>query len=149
VSRVVAGRVLADGVRAGLAGAVVGAAPSTVHALLTGRDLREATAAAGSIVLPREQRERRLLVLGAGVHVVVSVAWGVTFAAVLPRGHTARAGAVAGLTVAALDLGLIGRHMDRIAALPLLPQVLDHVVYGTTVGVVLRMQRRAVAGAGL
>jgi hypothetical protein len=135
--------VLADGVRAGLGGAVVGAVPSTFHALLTGRDLREATVAAGSIVLPRERREFRLLVLGAGVHVVVSVAWGVTFAAVLPRRRTARAGAVAGLAVAAVDLGLVGRHVDRIAALPLLPQLSDHVVYGTTVGVVLRRQRRS------
>lgn len=81
------------------------------------------------------------------MHVVVSVAWGVTFAAVLPRRHTARAGAVAGLAVAAVDLGLVGRHVDRIAALPLPPQLFDHVVYGTTVGVVLRMQRRSGTGA--
>lgn len=80
------------------------------------------------------------------MHVIVSVAWGVTFAVVLPRRRTVRAGAVAGLTVAAVDLGLVGRHLDRIAGLPLLPQLFDHVVYGTTVGVALRMQRRTGAG---
>ena len=77
---------------------------------------------------------------------IVSVAWGVTFAVVLPRRRTVRAGAVAGLTVAAVDLGLVGRHLERIAGLPLLPQLFDHVVYGTTVGVALRMHRRSGVG---
>jgi hypothetical protein len=140
--------VLADGVRAGLAGAVVGGGPSTIHALLTGRDLREATVAAGSIVLPREDRERRLLVLGAGAHVVISAAWGVALAAALPPRRTVRAGAVAGLAIAAVDLGLVGRRVDRIAALPLLPQLLDHLVYGATVGAVLGMRRRSGTGFG-
>jgi hypothetical protein len=135
-------RWLASGVRAGLVGSVVGGVPSTLHAVLTGRDLRESTVAAGSLLLPREQRERRLVVTGAVVHVVISAGWGAALAAALPRRHTVSAGAIGGLAIAAVDLGLIGRHVARIAALPLLPQVADHVAYGTTVGLVLRAQQR-------
>lgn len=135
------GRLLAEGVRAGLVGAVLGGVPSTAHAVLTGRDPREATVAAGSIVLPREHRERRLMLVGALVHLSISAAWGITLAATLPRRHTALAGAVGGVAIAAVDLGLVGRHVARIAGLPLLPQLADHVVYGTSVGVVLSARR--------
>jgi hypothetical protein len=135
-------RWLAPGVRAGLVGSVVGGVPSTVHAVLTRRDPRESTVAAGSLLLPREQRERRLLATGAVVHVVISAGWGAALAATLPRRHTVGAGAVGGLAIAAVDLGMVGRHFDRIAALPLLLQVADHVAYGATVGLVLREQRQ-------
>ncbi len=72
---------------------------------------------------------------------VISVGWGIVFAAALPRRRTVRAGAVAGLAVAAIDLGLVGRRLDRIAALPLLPQLCDHVAYGASVGGVIRRRR--------
>jgi hypothetical protein len=44
---------------------------------------------------------------------------------------------VAGLAIAALDLGLVGRHRPLIRALPLLPQVADHVAFGAVAGTVL------------
>lgn len=141
-SRQPIGRRLISGVRAGLVGAVVGAVPSTLHAVVTGRDLREATVAAGSLLLPREQRETRLVAAGAVAHVVISVGWGAVLAATLPPTQPVAAGAAGGLAIAAVDIGLIGRHVDRIAALPLLPQIADHVAYGTTVGLVLTLQRR-------
>ena len=50
-------------------------------------------------------------------------------------------GAVAGAGIAALDLRLPGRRMAAVRALPVLPQVADHVVYGAVVGAYLR--RRA------
>jgi hypothetical protein len=48
-------------VRAGLWAAVLSGAPSTLHALATGRDPLAATLAAGSILLPGETRRTRLL----------------------------------------------------------------------------------------
>jgi hypothetical protein len=51
------------------------------------------------------------------------------------------AGALAGLGIAALDLGLVGRRFPRVRALPLAPQVADHLVYGMTVGHVLARRR--------
>jgi hypothetical protein len=44
--------------------------------------------------------------------------------------RTARAGALAGLAVAALDLGVAGRRFPRVRALPLVPQLADHALFG-------------------
>jgi hypothetical protein len=54
-----------------------------------------------------------------------------------------RFGVCAGAAIAALDLGLIGRRFARIRALPLAPQVADHLAFGAVVGVVLSARRRA------
>jgi hypothetical protein len=42
----------------------------------------------------------------------------------------ARTGALAGLAIAALDLGVAGRRFPRIPALPVLPQLADHAAFG-------------------
>jgi hypothetical protein len=60
----------------------------------------------------------------------------------LPRRRTIAYATLAGLAIAALDLGAVGRRVPRIRALPLLPQVLDHVAYGATVGAALSLRRR-------
>ena len=74
--------------------------------------------------------------LGRGLvaHAGISLGWGAVLGATLPRRHTIAAGAVAGLAIAALDLGLVGRRIPEIAALPLAPQVLDHLAFGAVVG---------------
>jgi hypothetical protein len=129
-----------------LAGAVAGAlsgAPSTAHALLTRGDPLEATAAAGSLLLRRETRRARLLAAAVPVHAALSVGWGVVLAAVLPRRRTAAWGALAGLAIAAVDLGLAARRFPQVRALPLAPQVADHLAYGAIAGAVLRHVRSA------
>lgn len=132
---------LRDGLAAGAIAAVVSGIPSTAHALATGRDPLEATVAAGSLVLPRERRRTRLLLAAAPVHLVISLGWGVVLARLLPRRAAVRTGAGAGLAIAAVDLGLLGRRFRRIRALPVAPQVADHVAYGITVAAVLRRRR--------
>jgi hypothetical protein len=125
--------------RALLAGglaAVVSGAPSTAHALATGRDPLEATLAAGSLLLPGETRRVPLLAAAVPVHLALSLGWAVVLDRAGVRG--ARAGAVAGLAIAALDLGLVGRRLPRLRALPLWPQVADHIAYGAVVGALLR-----------
>jgi hypothetical protein len=62
----------------------------------------------------------------------------------LPRRRSVEVGALAGLAIAALDLGAVGRRFPRVRALPLLPQLADHALYGATVGVVLDRRRRAI-----
>lgn len=116
--------------------------PSTAYALLTKRDPLEATFAAGSLVLPGEDRRLRLLLAAVPVHLAISLGWALVLARVLPRRRTVVAGAAAGLAIAALDLGLIGRRFPRIRALPLLPQLADHLAYGATVGAVLERRGR-------
>jgi hypothetical protein len=132
--------------RAGLgAGAIAGVcsgAPSTVHALATGRPPLDALRAAGTLLLADDAPPRRLAAAGVVAHGALSLGWGVTLAGLLPRRPAAVwMGALAGLVIAGIDLGVLGRRWPRIRALPRLPQVADHVAYGALVGVVL--SRRA------
>ena len=130
-----------DALAAGAVAAVIGSLPSTVWALARGRDPLEATLAAGSMLLPGEDRPVRLCAAAVPVHLAFSFGWAAVLAHVLPRRHTVAAGALAGLCIAALDLGLGRRLFPRVRDLPLLPQLADHVAYGATVGFVLAGQR--------
>lgn len=135
-----------DGLAAGAVAAVLSGAPSTVHALATRASPLEATLAAGTLLLPRERRPIALALAALPVHVALSLGWALLLAVLLPRRHTVAWATLAGLAIAALDLGVVGRRHPRIRALPQLPQVLDHIAYGAVVGVVLRRRRRRRAG---
>ena len=114
--------------RAAAWAAVLSGAPSTLHALATGRDPLAATAAAGSILFPRETSRALLVAAAVPVHLAVSLGW--TLALDRAGVRTARAGALAGLAIAALDLGVAGRSFPRVRALPLVPQLADHALFG-------------------
>ena len=108
-------------------------APSTAITVAHGGDLLESTRAVGG----------GSVVAGGAAHIAISLLWGVVLSLVLPRRRTVLAGAAAGVAIAALDLGLIGRRLPRIRALDPWPQLLDHVAYGVLVGAVLgRLSRR-------
>ena len=133
--------------RAGLrAGAVAGAlsgVPSTVHAVATGRSPFDALRAAGTLLLADDAPPSAQAAAGVFAHGAISLGWGVVLAAVLPRRRTVVWDALAGLAVAGLDLGVLGRRWPRIRALPTLPQVADHIAFGALVGaVVSRAERR-------
>jgi hypothetical protein len=132
---------LSDALAAGSVAAVVSGAPSTLHALLTSGRLLEPSLAAGTLLLPREKRATPLLLAAVPVHLALSLGWALVLTAVLPENRTTEFGALAGLGIAALDLGVIGRRYPRIRALPQAPQVADHIAYGATVGAVLRRRR--------
>jgi hypothetical protein len=133
---------LEDGLVAGAVAAVLSGAPSTLHALATRASPLEATLAAGTLLLPHEQRPVRLALAAVAVHIALSLGWAVLLAAVLPRRRTVAWATLAGLAISALDLGVVGRRYPRIRALAQVPQVLDHVAYGAVVGAVLRRRRR-------
>jgi hypothetical protein len=120
---------------------VLSGAPSTLHALATGRDPLGATVAAGSILLPGETRRGRLLAAAVPVHFALSLGW----ALALDRAgvRSARRGALAGLTIGVVDLSLAARVLPRIRALPVIPQLADHAAYGAVAGHVLRRARAA------
>lgn len=123
-------------VRRFLVAAVLSGVPSTVHAVATGGDPLRATKAAGSMVGGGAAS-------GVVVHLVVSAWWTFVLARLRVRGVLG--GAVAGLVIAALDLGVIGRRYPEIRALPRVPQVLDHVAFGV---LVVPRSRRGSTGAG-
>ena len=133
--------VFADAAVAGAVAAVLSGAPSTAHALLTGADPFEASLAAGTLLLPSERRASRLLPAALAAHGALSLGWAVVLAVVLPRRRTVAWSLPAGLGIAALDLGVVGRRYPRIRALPLAPQVLDHLAYAAAVGSVLSRRR--------
>jgi len=118
--------------RAAAWAAVLSGIPSTVHALATGRDPLEAARAAGTILLPRETSHERLLAAAVPVHLAISLAWTVVLDRAGVRG--ALRGGIAGLAIAALDLGVAARGFPRIRQLPLGPQLADHAAFGAIVG---------------
>ena len=135
-------RTVSDAFVAGTVAAVVSGVPSSVWAVATGRSLTEGALAAGSLMLPREQRPAVLLAAAVPVHLMLSLGWAFVMTATLPSRRTLGWATLAGLGIAALDLGVIGRRLPRIRALPLRPQVADHLAYGATVGIVLDLRRR-------
>ena len=136
-------RSLGRTIRAGLAAAALSGAPSTIHAFSTGRDPLEATYAAGSLLLPDERRRTRLFAAAIPVHLTISLGWAVVLSAILPRRRTALAGAAAGLAIAAIDLGVVGRRFPRLRSLPMGPQIADHIAYGVIVAAVLERSEPA------
>jgi len=125
-------QILREGLTAGAVAGVLSGIPSTV----VSRHPIEAIRAAGTLLgAPSVTR-------GTVAHAALSLGWGVALARVLPRRPGPAAGAVAGLAIAALDLGLAGRQYPRIRQLPTGPQVADHVAYGVTVAWWLRRSRR-------
>ena len=134
-------RRVADGLVAGTVAAVWSGIPSTVHALVTRRNVMDTVRAAGSIAVPNGSGAAQIAASPL-VHAVMSLGWGVALSFVLPRRQAALWGAVAGLAIGALDLGIVAkRKFPQIAALPQWPQYADHAAYGAVVGWVL--ERRA------
>ena len=130
----------ADVLTAGCIAAVVSGVPSTAHAILTHQSPLDASLAAGTLLLgDEEQRASRLLPAAATAHIALSLGWALVLAALLPRRPPRSP--VAGLAIAALDLGVVGRRFPRIRALPLAPQIADHVAYALTVAAVLGRRR--------
>ncbi len=134
---------LADGLAAGAVASVVSGIPSTVHALATGGDPLEATRAAGSIVLGEDASDEELLVAAVPVHLAISLGWGVVLAFALPARPSPVRGVLAGVGIAALDLGVVGRRFPRLRRLPSGAQIADHIAYGVVVAAVLRRRQSA------
>jgi hypothetical protein len=135
-------QILRDGARAAVPAAVLGGFPSTLHALLTHRDPLEASLAAGSILLPGERRRVPLLTPALPVHLSLSALWAVVLAAALPRKKPVVEGLIAGLLIATLDLGIIGRRFPRVRALDPPPQIADHVAFAVVAAIALSQQDR-------
>jgi len=120
--------------------ALLSGAPSTLLAARRGQSLRatvdyvkDATRAAGTLLPPGRPGFTR----GTLVHVGVSLVCGELLTRSLPERHSTVWGAGAGLAIGVINVGLIGRRFPAIAALPLLPQLADHVAFGAVFAAVL------------
>jgi hypothetical protein len=141
--------VLFDGLAAGAVAGLLSGAPSTVHALLTGRDPLAAALAAGNLLLRADAGPGALLLAGGIAHVAISLGWGTVLAMAVRRTSLSpvAVGLAGGAAIAAVDLGLlahgpIGRRWPLIRALPVGPQVADHLAFGAIAGAVLRVRGR-------
>lgn len=108
-------------------------APSTAYAMATTRSrtattdyVRDATTRIGVLMPPFRPGFAR----GAAAHVVISALAGEALGRALPRRHSVGWGAVAGLLMGVVNVGVIGRRIPAIAELPLAPQLADNVAFG-------------------
>ena len=67
----------------------------------------------------------------------ITVWWTVVLDRVLPKRRPVIEGAVAGLAIAALDLGVVARRYPAIRELDTVPQVLDHLAFGVVAATAL------------
>ena len=139
---------MGDGVVAGAVAWVSAGLPSTLHAIAAGSDLLAPVQAAGTLLLAPGSSVPALLAGGVLAHTGLSLGWAGVLALTLPQRLTVPAGAAAGLLIAGLDLGVVGRRYPAIAALPTAPQVADHLAFGAVVGLVVRRRRRRRGQAG-
>src|SRR3954463_1123564 len=124
--------------RAWTVAAVVSGLPSTAHAVATGSDPLAATRAAGSLLVGEGAPASVQLAAAVPVHLALSWFWAAALERALPRRNHVVWGAVGGLAIAALDLGVVGRRAPAIRRLLLAAQVADHVVFGVVVGGIRR-----------
>ena len=118
-----------------LAATLLSGIPSSVHALLAGRDVLEATRAAAAM-LPLSGS---LLVDAALVHASVSLFWALVLWLALPRRHATAWAMLAAALIGILDLRLIApRFFPEVAALGFWPQMADHLMWGACFGWVLQ-----------
>jgi hypothetical protein len=121
--------------RTAIAFAALGSgAPSTAVTIWRKGDVLDSTRAAGSLVVADAASPAVHLVAGIVAHAAVSAFWGALLWRALPRRGAVGWGAVAGLGIAALDLGVIARRFPALRRLPRGPQIADHVAFGMIVG---------------
>jgi hypothetical protein len=111
--------------------------PSTLYALITGRDPLEATRAAAAM-LPFT---RNFFLNAVLVHCSVSLFWALVLWRVLPRRHAAAWATAAAALIGIVDLRLMApRFFPEVAALEFWPQMADHLAWGLCFG--LAVQKR-------
>ena len=80
---------------------------------------------------------RPTIARGALAHAAITVLWTAVIAAVPFARRGVSSGAVAGVVIGAADLSLARRRFPAIAALPTVPQLLDHAAFGALVAATL------------
>lgn len=126
-----------------LAATVLSGAPSTLHALVSGGDLLEATRAAGAMLIDEDASTAMLFAAAAVVHPAVSAFWTLLFAKLLPRTRVLLWSLVGAALIALLDLRVIAPMLfPAVAALPFWPQLADHLMWGACLGATLQWRSR-------
>jgi hypothetical protein len=121
-----------------LAATLLSGVPSTLYALLSGRDVLEATRAVAAMF----PLTGHVLADAALVHLSVSAFWALVLALLLPERHLLAWAVVASIAIGLLDLRVIAPlFFPEVAALEFWPQMADHMMWGLCFGGVLRFRR--------
>jgi len=125
----------------GLAG-VIGGIPSTVYLLVTGGDVFESLNAVVAMVAGSELPVLQRVAIAGAVHFSLSFLWASVLAVLIPRRAPIFGTLVGSVIIAFLDLKVIAPlYFAEVAALAFIPQLVDHLAWGATVGAVLRARR--------
>jgi hypothetical protein len=117
--------------------------PSTMHAFLTGGDIMHATRAAAGMLGQFDASLPRMLAAAALVHGAVSLFWAFVLVLMLPHRWTTLWAVGASVAIAILDLRIIApSYFPQVAALEFGPQLADHLMWGTCVGITLERRRK-------
>jgi len=130
-------------VAGGLAG-LVGVIPSTVHLLVTGGDLFAPVNALAAMVAAHELPVLHRVAVATAIHFALSFFWASVLVALVPRRAPVFGALVASAIITILDLKVIAPlFFTEASALAFIPQIADHLVWGATVGTVLRVRRKS------
>ena len=99
------------------------------------------------MLIRADASDPQLFLAAATVHLAISFFWSVVLRGLLPRRHTILWAIVGALAIGVLDLRVIGRLFPEVLALPFGPQLMDHVAWGATVGVMIAGRDRRVPHA--
>jgi hypothetical protein len=129
VQHSLAGDSLFSGTIAGIVGGALFSSFAMGTAVMNGADLLAPFRLTGATFIGSGALEGGLgiVLYGVALHLITSIAWGVVFAALLPREATPGAAFVAGLV-----FGLVVMLVMSYAALPLVNPVMRDAVEGTT-----------------
>jgi hypothetical protein len=135
--------VLLDWLVAGSVATVLSGVPSTLYGVLTGADIAEPTRAAGAMLIAANSSDPQLFIAAAVIHITVSFFWAGVLILILPRTFVVSGCVLAALLIGILDLRVIAPcFYPEVARLPFLPQMADHLMWGTCLGLVLRRRWR-------
>jgi hypothetical protein len=127
-----------------LIASVLGGVPSTMHAFFTDGDVMRATRAAASMLGQFDESLPRVLAAATLVHGAVSMFWAFVLVLLLPHRRTILWAVGASAVIAILDLRIIAPwYFPEVASLEFGPQLADHLMWGTCLGIVLEHRRRA------
>jgi hypothetical protein len=110
--------------------------PSTLYSWATGRDVLEATRAAGTMLLSEKSSSFALFLAAAVVHCSISLFWSIIFISILPDKRVILCSVTGAIVIGVFDLRIIGPLFPEIIRLPFWPQMADHVFWGASLGTV-------------
>ena len=113
--------------------------PSTALAYFTGKDMMEATRAAGAMLIAPDSSTSSLVLAATVVHGTLTFFWASILTLFVPREHAVSYSCIVMILVGIVNLCIIAPlFFPSVVALSFWPQMMDHAALGFCFGIVLR-----------